>query len=599
MHVPSPEPLTNLFLHRAEISADRVASYAKADGRWVGVTWRGVKQAVEELALGLVEHGAVRGDRIAIVSQTRREWSQVDFATMMIGGITVGIYPTLTGAQTRDLVEHSGARFVFVEDRAQRIKVEEAMATSSHPIRIISLEVPAPDGVLTFDELRRVGAKRRLEHPDELVRRARENKSSDVVTYVYTSGTTGEPKGAMLTHANFHYVIHATSTLIPYDGERTLAFLPLAHSLQRYVSYLGLIADAEGYYAESLDKVPENLLEVRPTAFTLVPRVLEKIHARVLAAGRSAGGMRSSIFESSLSSLRENGSARRSGFEPGVRTRLKARVGQRIVGERVRARLGGKVKFIGCGSAPLNRDVHEFFEDIGIPILEGWGLTETSAPVTLNTLSNRAVGTVGRPLPGTEVRIAADGEILVKGPGVFSGYFENAAATAEAFDEEGWFKTGDVGSMSRTGFLTITDRKKDLIITAGGKNIAPQPIEGQLKRDPLVEQVVLVGDRRPYLVALFGLDPDGARELGERYGTSDVESLVAVPEVRARLDRAVAEVNGARPSFEQIKRWGVLPSALSVESGELTPTLKIKRRVVQERFAPVIERLYAGEEETG
>jgi long-chain acyl-CoA synthetase len=591
MHVPAPEPLTNLFLHRAEVSAERIATYAKVDGRWVGLSWRGVRQAVEEVALGLLELGAQRGDRVAIVSQTRREWSQVDYATMMIGGITVGLYPTLTGPQSRELLEHSGARFVFVEDRGQRTKIQEAMG--DRPITLITLEHKA-EGTLTFDELRRAGAKRRLEHPDELVRRARENKSSDVVTYVYTSGTTGEPKGAMLTHANFHYVIHATSLLIPYDGERTLAFLPLAHSLQRYVSYLGLIADAEGYYAESLDKVPENLLEVRPTAFTLVPRVLEKIHARVLATGRAAGGLRTSVFERALEALHVAGSARRSGIEPGVRARLEARLGQRVVGERVRARLGGRVKFLGCGSAPLDRRVHEFFEDLGIPVLEGWGLTETSAPVTVNTLTTRQIGSVGRPLPGTEVRLAPDGEVLVKGPGVFSGYYDSPAATQEAFDEEGWFKTGDIGTLSRAGFLTITDRKKDLIITAGGKNIAPQPIEGQLKRDPLVEQAVLVGDRRPYLVALFGLDPDTVRELGARHDTTDAEALARVPEVAARLDRLVAEVNAERPSFEQIKRWGVLPESLSVESGALTPTLKIKRRVVQARYASTIEGLYAG-----
>lgn len=594
MHVPAPEPLTNLFLHRAEVSAERIATYAKVDGRWVGLSWRGVRQAVEEVALGLLELGAQRGDRVAIVSQTRREWSQVDYASMMIGGITVGLYPTLTGPQSRELLEHSGARFVFVEDRAQRTKIQEAMG--DRPITLITLEHKA-EGALTFDELRRAGAKRRLEHPDELARRARENKSSDVVTYVYTSGTTGEPKGAMLTHANFHYVIHATNLLVPYAGERALLFLPLAHSLQRYASYLGLITDVEGWYAESLEKVRENLVEVRPTIFALVPRVLEKIHGKAVAAGHAHPGLQQRVFDGALGALHEVGHQRRGGYEPGLRARLKAKFADRILGQRIRDGMGGRVKFIGSGGAPLPRDTHEFFEDAGVPILEGYGLTETSAPVCINTLETRRIGTVGRPLPGTEVRLAPDGEILVRGPGIFGGYHQNSAATAEAFDDEGWFKTGDIGEMSRDGFLTITDRKKDLLITAGGKNIAPQPVENQLKRHPFVGQAVVIGDRRPYLVALLALDPEAKNELAKRHGLPDDANalqVAAVPEVAQALDRHLQELNADRAGFEQVKRWAVLPHELTIESGELTPTLKVKRRIISERYGAEIEALYRG-----
>ncbi|MCC7384098.1 MAG: long-chain fatty acid--CoA ligase [Deltaproteobacteria bacterium] len=594
--IPPVEPLTNLFLHRSEVSGDRPASFAKTDGRWSAVTWRETRLAVEEVMLGLVELGARRGDAIGIISNTRREWSQIDIAVLCFGGITVGVYPTLTGAQTRFQLEHSRVRFVFVEDRTQRVKVEESAGDLG--LKVISLETK-PEGteVLTFDALRRLGAKRRIDAPDEFARRAREAKSSDVVTYVYTSGTTGEAKGAMLTHANFHYVIHATSRLIPYDGERTLAFLPLAHSLQRYVNYLGLIADAEAYYAESIEKVPDNLLEVRPTALTLVPRVLEKIYARAMAAGGEGGRVRQRLFASSLSSLKRRGAADRGGLEPGLRLRLRARLADELVGKRVRARFGGRVKFIGCGSAPIAREVHEFFEDLGLPILEGWGLTETSAPVTINTLTNRRIGSVGRPLPGTYVKLAEDGEILVKGPGVFIGYYENASATRDAFDGEGWFKTGDIGVMSRDGFLRITDRKKDLIITAGGKNVAPQPIEGQLKRDPLISQAVVLGDRRPYLSALLALDPEVQQRLSEehRVDPADAAALAEVPAVRARIDALVAEVNANLARFEQIKRWSLFPRELTVESGELTPTLKVKRNLIRERYTPQIERLYTGE----
>jgi long-chain acyl-CoA synthetase len=303
------------------------------------------------------------------------------------------------------------------------------------------------------------------------------------------------------------------------------------------------------------------------------------------------------VFERSLSVLRTVGRARRDGKVPGVRARLYAGAADRLVATRVRARFGGRVKFIGSGGAPLAREVHEFFEDVGIPILEGWGLTETSAAACINTLTTRRIGTVGRPLPGTEIRIASDGEILVRGPGVFKGYYKNDVATKEAFDDEGWFKTGDIGVMSRDGFLTITDRKKDLIITAGGKNIAPQPLENELKRSPLVGQAVVIGDRRPYLTALIGLDPDSRAQLATRHGLgidTDPVKIAALPSVKAELDAHLARINAGLPSFEQIKRYEVLPEEMTIESGALTPTLKVKRRVVNERYAPLIEKLYTG-----
>lgn len=578
--IPSPEPLTHLFLRRAEAAGDRVISYSKVDGRWVGTTWREARLAVEEVALGLLELGADRGTPIAILAQTRKEWGQLDLATGAIGGITVGIYPSLTGAQARQLLELSGARIIFVDDPMQRTKIREATEGLEPPVQVITLE-PKVDAerTITLDELRRRGAKRRLAHPDEFVRRAQEAKSSDVISYIYTSGTTGEPKGVMLTHANFHYSAHATNKLIDYEGEVSLAFLPLAHSLQRFASYLALICDVEAYFAESLEKVPDNLREVRPTCFALVPRVLEKIHAKSLATGASAPPMRRKIFDRSLVALREAGNTRRDGKMVGLRARVAAKVADRFVGAKIRERLGGRVKFIGSGGAPLAREVHEFFEDMGIPILEGWGLTETSAATCINTLTHRRIGTVGRPLPGTEIRIAGDGEILVKGPGVFQGYYKNDVATKEAFDDGGWFKTGDIGEMSRDGYLTITDRKKDLIITAGGKNIAPQPLENELKRSQLISQAVVIGDRRPYLTALIGVD-------------AEMKAQVADEQIKKEIEAHVARMNAKLPSFEQIKKYEILPAEMTIESGELTPTLKVKRRVINERYAGAIEEMY-------
>ena len=594
--IPAPEPLPNLFLARAEAAQERVQSYSKVDGRWVPTTWREARQSVEETALGLLELGLTRGSASAILSQTRREWGQLDMAILCLGGITVGIYPSLPGAQARQLLELSGARIVFVDSRAQRVKIQEATEDLSPPVQIITLEARAEgERVVTLDELRRRGAKRRRQSPEEFEQRAREVKSGDVASYIYTSGTTGQPKGAMLTHANFHYVIHATNSVMSYDRERALVFLPLAHSLQRYASYLGLIVDIEGYYAESFDKVQSNLLEVRPTVFALVPRVLEKIHAKVIANGQDAAPIKRELFERSLLALREVGRVRRDGGVPGLRQRALARAADQVVGTRVRDLLGGRVKFIGSGGAPLSRQTHEFFEDVGVPILEGYGLTETSAPACINTLDKRRMGTVGRPLPGTDVRIAEDGEILIKGPGVFKGYYQNEAATAEAFTEDGWFKSGDVGVMSRDGFLTITDRKKNMIITAGGKNIAPAPLEQQLKRHALVGQAVVLGDGRPYLTALLTLDADARAQLAAAHGVdpNDVEKIAQLPAVRGQLDGHMAAVNGARPSFEQIKRYEVLPEELTIEAGLLTPTLKVKRSAVTERYEEQIQRLYS------
>ena len=594
--LPAPEPLTNLLLDRVRRSGDRVITHSKVGGRWVGHTWKEAMVRIEETALGLLELGIEAKDKVAILSSTRQEWGMCDLAILSIGGITVGLYPTLTGEQIRHLLDHSASKLVFVENDGLREKVERALAGADPRPLIVQFDGrPAGSGQLDIVGLRRKGALRKIDRPEELERRMREIQSTDAVTYVYTSGTTGEPKGAVLTHANFHYVIHATQKLVPYEGHRTLAFLPLAHSLQRYVSYLALITDVEAYFAESMDAVRENIQEVRPTAFAVIPRVLEKIHARILASASQGSGVQAQVFPRALAALAEVGTARRAGHVPRLRARVAAELADRLVGQRVRRGLGGRKELPGCSSATLAKDVHEFFENIGIPILEGWGLTETSAPATINTLESRRIGTVGRPLPGTHVKIASDGEILVKGPGVFGGYHLNPEATKEAFDDQGWFKTGDIGSISRAGFLTITDRKKDLIITSGGKNIAPQPIEHLLKREPLIGQAVLIGDRRPYLVALLGIDSDTRKEVARAQGLSEdtaIETLAAHPAVKERIERHVAQVNARLPPYEQIKKWDLLPDEMSIDSGELTPTMKVKRRVVSERHGARIEELY-------
>ena len=584
--------IPELFVRRVEKTPNEVSVHVKENGEWKAFTWRQALDTVEKIALGLLELDVRRGDCVAILSNTRREWSQIDIATMSVGGITVGIYPTLTVEQTAHILDHSGARIVFVENAQQQAKVQKAARLKDLDLRLVMISAES-DGVLALDDLILQGQQRRTQNPSELGERMKLNRSSDVVTYVYTSGTTGEPKGAMLTHQNFVYVIHASIEAMGYQNETSLSFLPLAHSLQRYANYLALVGDVKGYFAESLDKVPENILEVQPTCFATVPRILEKIHAKVFRMAEEQGGIKYRVFQRSMGVLSEAGKLRRAGKTLPISLRMKRRIADRLVGAKIRSRVGGRVRWLGSGGAPLVAHVNEFFDDIGIPILEGYGLTETSAPVSLNTLAKRKIGTVGTPLRGTKVRISDEGEIQVKGPGIFKGYFNNEEATQNAFTEDHWFKTGDIGYLDDEGFLVITDRLKDLIITAGGKNIAPQPIEAQLTAHPWVSQAVVIGDRKPYLVALLVVDHEIRNEHLSASGDRKNEDKNFMREARNVLTEHVNKINNSLPKFQQLKRWELLSEEMTIESGELTPTLKVKRRIVYEKHAQAIEALYS------
>ena len=390
------ETLTELFVRRANASLDQVSVYAKNKTTWEPYTWSDALYAVRSVASGLLALGVERGDTVAIISNTRREWSQLDMATMFVGGITVGVYPTLTSEQTAYVLRHSETKLVFVEDAQQLEKVKEGLGDTFEDIKIIVIDsLSCGEHVENFEGLCERGREHAKGHPEQLEERRLQNKPEDVVTYVYTSGTTGEPKGAMLTHANFHYVINASIAAMSYEDEISLSFLPLAHSLQRYANYLALLANVQGYFAESLDKVADNIVEVRPTCFATVPRILEKIHTKVLNTVQEQGGVKEKIFNRAMAVLHEAGEARRNNKPIGRSLSIKSKVADRVVARKIRERIGGRVSWLGCGGAPLVREVNEFFDDIGIPILEGYGLTETSAPATINTLAARKIGTVG------------------------------------------------------------------------------------------------------------------------------------------------------------------------------------------------------------
>lgn len=593
--LPEPEPLSQLFMRRAARAADQVAHRSLVDGRWRPAYWRDVREQVEAYALGLLSVGAGPGTAVAIMSGTRPEWSHLDMANLCIGAVTVGLYPSLSRDQARQVLELSGARIVIVEDRAKRQLIEAATQDFDSPVTIITMEGDselAPS--IGLAEVARRGRSRRALQPEEIARRVAERRSDEVVSYIYTDGTTAAPKGAMLSHRNFHYVIQATNALVPYGGERALVFLPMANSLQRYASYLNLMVDVDIHYGGALNRIFEDLKSVGPTCFAAVPRMLEDLHAGVMAKVLGGPRFQRAGVRRAVAAMHAAAHRLREGREPGVGGRLRARVADRLVGRQIRDLLGGTVKFIGSGGAPLSPDVHAFFEDVRVPVLVGYGLTETCAPACLNTLDNRRIGTVGRPLPGTEVRVDEDGEILIRGPGVFQGYYRNPEATAQAFTDDGWFRTGDVGTMSRDGFLTITDRKSNLIMMSSGDNVAPQPLEMKLRRHPWIEQAMVVGHGRPYLSALLSLDaaalPDVAQQFGLR--TLEPSAVAAHPEFQAAIERHLATVNAEQPPGRKIQRFMVLPDMFTATTGELTPSAKVKRRVVTQRRHRAIERLY-------
>ena len=568
---------------------------------------------VRDLSLGLAALGVRPRDRVAILSDSRPEWVVGDLAALTAGAVTVPVYPTLPAGQVGYILAHSGARVVLAADEEQAAKVRASRG-----------EAPGVEAVVVFDpappaadapppnaaDASEAGPKeyslaevmerghRRLTTEEGLGRiykeRAQAVEPDALATIIYTSGTTGRPKGVMLSHRNFlANVVDVNQVIGISEDDTALSFLPLSHAFERTTVYLYLYNGATFIFAESLETVGRDMQQVRPTVMTGVPRVFEKLRARVIAAVAEAPRLRQALFAWAAGVGHAAAGARLAGRRPGLATRIKAPVADRLVLSKIRARTGGRLRFVCSGSAPLSREVAEFLYAVGLPVLEGYGLTETAPVLTVNPLGAARIGTVGPPLARVELRIADDGEVLARGPNVMMGYYEDPQATAECI-REGWFHTGDIGRLDDDGYLSITDRKKEILVTAGGKNVAPQPIEALLKRDPLVAEAMLVGDRRPYVSAL--LAPDAAT-LEQRLAASgaaagSLDDLVSRDDVRALFQAVVDQANAELAGFEQVKRFALLPAQFSVDTGELTPTLKLKRRVVAERWRGAIDGLY-------
>ncbi|HBP20580.1 MAG TPA: long-chain fatty acid--CoA ligase [Planctomycetes bacterium] len=591
-----------LFQRRVKEFPHEVFAYVRdAAGEWQPTSWAAADQVVERMARGLIALGIEHGDRVAIVSGTRPEWVLCDQAILHVGGVVVGVYPTLPAAEVAYQLEHSGARLVFFEDAEQRDKLAEIRERLPQLEHLVAIDPAAKrEGDLDLASLAQLGAE--LSAGEErFAERWSAVGPEDLATIVYTSGTTGRPKGAELLHQNICYTVQTVAASLPHGDESSVIFLPMAHVLQRVASYGGLVAHAEGYYTASYQTLMDDIREVEPTVQVSVPRIWEKLHARLHEHLAQASERRQRIFHWGLEVGREASPLLKAGQALPLGLRLKLAVARRLVHEPLRARVFGRnIRYLTSGGAPIDTEILEFFHALGILILEGWGLTETAAPATVNYPDAFRFGTVGRPIEGTEVERAEDGELLVRGPGVFRGYFRDEEATRAAFDERGFFRTGDIGEIDAEGFVRITDRKKNLIVLSNGKNVAPQKIENLLQTIPVVGNAMVHGDRRSYLVALICLDPEEALPWAIRRGilpegaqAEAMAELVDDPRLLEYVDEQVRERNAALPRHEQLKRWHVVAETWSPEDGTLTPTLKLKRREIAARHAELLESLYS------
>ena len=567
-----------------------------------GMSNKEVFDRIRELSLGLASFGIGAGDRVAIVSETRPEWVLSDLAILARGAVTVPVYPTLSAAQARYILEDCGAKLAIVSTRLQADKIQE--------VRHL---LPALEAVFVMEEAAAVGAS--VVGLEALQRRGHEQMNAqwglgkdfreiaravrpeDLATIIYTSGTTGEPKGVMLSHANLlSNLIAATEVLPVGEDDVALSFLPLSHALERMASYLYLYTGVTLIFAESIDTIGRDVVAVRPTVLTGVPRVYEKMQARIMEKGSAAGGAKTALFNWAIGAGTAKAKAMLRGKHAGMLTGLQASLAERLVFAKIRAGVGGRLRFVVSGSAPLPVSVLEFFVGIGIPVIEGYGLTETSPILTVNPVGAPRAGTVGKAVRDVELRIAEDGEILARGANVMSGYYKKPEASAAVL-QNGWFHTGDIGTIDADGYLAITDRKKDLLVTSGGKKIAPQPIEAVLKRSPLVAEAVLLGDRQKYAAALiipdFTVLERRLKDLGRPFAERD--ELVKRPDVIALYEEIVDGLNRELSQFERIKKIAILPREFSIDSGELTPTLKVKRKVVEEKWRDTIAELYRAE----
>ncbi|MCE9667230.1 long-chain fatty acid--CoA ligase [Myxococcus stipitatus] len=595
--------LVQLLIQRAQ-NASKAGVTHKKDGRWQDVSFGQVLDDVKALSAGLVAQGVKPGDRVALFANTSLLWIVADLAITAAQAITVPIYSSNTPDEFAYIVNHSEANFVFVDNdekdakQAGRLtRVRQKLADCGSIQKVILFEGAVAGGQeLSLADVLAQGQKAHQANPGSFEERVASVKSEDTNCIIYTSGTTGLPKGAILTHGNWTYQAHAVQAIgMMEPADSVMLFLPLAHVFAQVVKAAWLSMGFRLIIAESVDKLLANLVETRPTVLPSVPRVFEKVYNNVVANGSAAPGLKGRMFRWAFKLFDEYVDAQMQGREYNP---LAFALARKLVFSKVRGtldeKLGGNMRLFVSGGAPLSRKIGYFFDLLGFKVVEGYGLTETAAPTNANRPNKIKIGTVGPAMPGTEAKIAADGEVLVRGPCVMKGYYKNDEATAEALEKDGWYHTGDIGEIDADGYLRITDRKKDIIVTAGGKNVAPQNIENTLKTFPIMSQAMVYGDKRPYLVALITVADEAVRKLLAEKGApvGSYADNAKRPEVHAAVKAVLDKVNSEQPPYATIKRFTVMPADFTQETGELTPTLKVKRKVCSQKYKAQIDAMY-------
>jgi long-chain acyl-CoA synthetase len=585
------QTIADLLPKAAELYGSKVAVRYKEGDAWISKTFDEVREIVRPLAFGLVTLGVEKGDRVSILGNTRPEWTYFDFAALSIGATVVPIYQTNSPEECRYVLENSDSKVVVVEDAEQLEKVRAVRDQLPQLEQIVMMTGSAEDAI-SMEDLAAKGAGGDGATWETLYGAVGKD---DICTFIYTSGTTGPPKGCIISHGNYRAMLDMVNDVsVIEDEDLAYLYLPLAHSFALLIQFGTFdLGTTLAYWERDPLKILPNLAELKPTYFPSVPRIFEKIYTAATSGIEKEGGAKKAIFNWAIKVGAKMREAERSGRKPGFLLQRQYAFADKQVLSKIRNLFGGRIRLAVSGAAPINPEILRFFDAAGVLVLEGWGMTETSTAATISTPEDFKVGTIGKPFPGCEVRIADDGEILVKGPNVFQGYHKNPEATKETI-VDGWLHTGDIGEIEPDGFIKITGRKKDIIITAGGKNITPANLEAEIKQHPLVSQCVVVGDRRPYLVALVTLDPEEAVKYAQENNLSeDPAQLAQNPDVKAAIEAHVDKINENFARVEQVKKISILPHDLSQESGELTPTLKVKRAVVAQKHEDAIEQLYA------
>lgn len=590
--------IPEIVLNRTEQWPDVVVTMHRENGDWIPTKWSEFGELTLSLASGFRELGLEPGQAVSIVAGTSRDWLVTDMATTMAGGITVGVYTTITAEQSHYIIDHAESRIVVVENKDLFNKISGILdqIPTVRNVVLIDPEGVNLDGekVLSWMDVIERGRKQGTEGRRALVEEAGAREPGQIATYVYTSGTTGPPKAAMLNHANILAAMHFYASVFEFgDGECSISFLPLAHMLQRTIDYLVLYVGATIYYAHSVQTIREDIREASPTAMASVPRIFEKIYAGVLSRANESGTIARALFNWAIGVGRRVSALKQESRPLPAGLTLSYAVARFLVFRKVKEAMGGRIRLCGSGGAPLSREIAEFFHACDILILEAWGMTETTAMGTLTRPDDFKFGTVGKPADGVEIRIAEDGEILMRGPNVFPGYYKEPELTAETV-RDGWIHTGDIGEFDTEGYLMITDRKKDLIINSYGKNIAPQNIENTLKSSPYISQAMAFGDRQKYLVGLVTLDPEEIEKwaISNEIKFENLTDLCDHPALLVLVDTEIGRINKKLASYEGIRKFTILPGDFSIEGGELTPTLKLKRKVVIEKYQDNLKDLY-------